>query len=171
LPKTAWVLIILVLAALFLPFGYGVDLGPGPDKVRALTWEYIDAPWFSGVRFVSLGTFFESILYTLPRVLFIYQVFRLYRGRTTKRRVVAWGIFAELFPALVSLIRIVGWIAGWTQPPPAVSDPYFPIYVPIPSLLIAGLVLMQAMPPNGKQETNAGDPLAKAEAGGDANAP
>ena len=53
--RTVWVLILLVLTALFVPFGYALDLGPGPDKVRALTWEYLDAPWFSGVRIVDLG--------------------------------------------------------------------------------------------------------------------
>jgi hypothetical protein len=154
--RTVWVLILLVLTAMFVPFGYGLDLGPGPDKVRALTWEYFDAPWFSGVRIVDPGTFFESLLYTLPRYVFLYQVLRLYRGRTTKRRVVGWGIVAELFPALVSLIRVAGWITGWTQPPPPLSDPYFPVYVPIPSLLLVGLALMAAVPPNGKPEAGAG---------------
>jgi hypothetical protein len=154
--KTVWISIVLVLAALLLPFGYGLDLGPGPDKIRALTWEYFDAPWFSGVRIVDLGTFFESLVYTLPRVLFLYLMLRLYRGRTTKRRVIGWGIVAELFPALVSLIRIAGWITGWTQPPPALSDPYFPIYVPIPSLLLVGLILMGTVPPDRKPEAGTG---------------
>jgi hypothetical protein len=40
--RTVWVLIVLVLTALFVPFGYGLDLGPGPDKVGALTWEYLE---------------------------------------------------------------------------------------------------------------------------------
>ncbi len=65
------VLIVLLASALFLPFGYSLDLGPGPDQVRALTWEYLDAPWFSGFRFMG-GRIFEFIAYTLPRYVFIF---------------------------------------------------------------------------------------------------
>jgi hypothetical protein len=48
LPEAAFVLITLLTASILFPFGYGLDLGPGPNKIRALIWEYIDAPWFSG---------------------------------------------------------------------------------------------------------------------------
>jgi hypothetical protein len=72
LPSAYFVLVILMAAAILLPFGYGLDLGPGPNRIRALIWEYIDAPWFSGVRFVRSGQVLEALLYTLPRYFFIY---------------------------------------------------------------------------------------------------
>ena len=139
--------IIFALLVFSLPFGYGLDLGPGPDNVRALIWEYIDAPWFSGFRIVSVGTFLTSLLYTFPRFIFLYQIIRFYLNKVSRKSLVLTGTASELFPPLVSAVRIVGWLLGWTQPPPPLSDHWFPIYVPIPLLLILGLVLVFVLPP------------------------
>jgi len=119
-----------------LPFGYGLDLGPGPDKIRALAWEYMDAPWFSGVRFVTPGRFLESLLYTLPRFYFLYRIIHYYQGKSTRKSMFLAGFVSALFPALVSGVQVVGWLLGWTQPPPPISDHQFPIYIPIPMLLV-----------------------------------
>ena len=138
--------IVMTGLVFLLPFGYGLDLGPGPDYVRALVWEYIDAPWFSGFRIVSAGTFLTSMLYTLPRFAFPYQMIRYYLHKTTRRPLIWVGIVSELFPPLVSAVRIAGWLLGWTQPPPPLSDHWFPIYVPIPLLLIFGVGLVFVLP-------------------------
>jgi hypothetical protein len=144
--------IVVTGLVLFLPFGYGLDLGPGPDNVRALLWEYIDAPWFSGFRIVSAGTFLASLLYTLPRFVFPYQVIRYCLSKTTRRSLILTGIVVELFPLLVSAVRLVGWLLGWTQPPPPLSHPSFPVYVPIPLLLIFGLGLVFVLPSRGARD-------------------
>jgi hypothetical protein len=143
--SATWVLVILLVSALLLPFGYRLDLGPGPNGIRALIWEYLDAPWFSGVRFVRSGQVFEALLYTLPRYFFIAQVFNLYRRRSKPKRMAAVGLLGALFPGLLSLVLIVGWLQGWTQPPPP-SDHYFPIYIPIPTVSIIGMILLRALP-------------------------
>jgi len=128
--------IVMTALVFFLPFGYGLDLGPGPGCVRALAWEYMNAPWFSGVRFVTPGRFLESLLYTLPHFAFLYRIIRYYQGKSTRKSMILTGIVSALFPALVSGVQVVGWLLGWTQPPPPISDHMFPIYVPIPMLLI-----------------------------------
>ncbi len=140
------VLMILLAAAILLPFGYGLDLGPGPNKIRALIWEYIDAPWFSGVRIVRLGEMLEALVYTLPRFFFLFQVFNLYRTSLSQKRMWPVGVLGALFPGLVSLVLIVGWLQGWTQPPPPQSDHYFPIYIPIPTILIMSIILLRLLP-------------------------
>jgi hypothetical protein len=150
LPKAPIVLSILLAAAFLLPFGYGLDLGPGPNRIRALIWEYIDAPWFSGVRFVRLGQVFEALVYTLPRYFFIVQIFNLYRTSSNQRHMLTVGILGALFPGLVSLVQIIAWLQGWTQPPPPVSDHRFPIYIPIPTILILGIVLLRSFPVVGQ---------------------
>jgi hypothetical protein len=154
-PASSLVLLILLASAVFLPFGYGLDLGPGPNSIRALVWEYIDAPWFSGLRFVRIGQIFESLLYTFPRYLFIIQLFKLYRGHSNQKRTAILGILGALFPGLFSLVLIFGWLQGWTQPPPPVSDHRFPIYVPIPTILILGIVLLWFFPPAGRDKSKA----------------
>jgi Kef-type K+ transport system membrane component KefB len=61
---------------------------------------------------------FEAILYTFPRyIFFIFQTFNLYRTWSNQKRLVAVGILGALFPALISLVFIIGWLQGWTQPP------------------------------------------------------
>lgn len=142
----AFILIILVASALLLPFGYRLDLGPGPDGIRAVLWEYLDAPWFSGIRFVRIGQMLEAILYTFPTYIYIYQVYKLYNGQVNRKRMVAVGIFSAIFPGIISLLRMFGWVQGWTQPPPPLSDPYFPIYIPIPSIILISLILIMLAP-------------------------
>jgi hypothetical protein len=142
----AFILIILVASALLLPFGYRLDLGPGPDGIRAVLWEYLDAPWFSGIRFVRIGQMLEAILYTFPTYIYIYQVYKLYNGQINRKRMVAVGIFSAIFPGIISLLRMLGWVQGWTQPPPPLSDPYFPIYIPIPSIILISLILIMLAP-------------------------
>jgi hypothetical protein len=158
LPSAYLVLVILLAGAILVPFGYDLDLGPGPNRIRALIWEYMDAPWFSGVRFVSTGQVLEAILYTLPRYVFIYQVFNLFRTWVSQRWIWTVGILGALFPGLVSLVNIIGWVGGWTQPPPSVSDHLFPIYVPIPTILIMYIVLLRLFPVRAmmkKEQTSA----------------
>ena len=139
--------IIMMILAFLLPFGYRLDIGPGPDSVRALIWEYIEAPWQSGFWFVRVGIFFTSLLYTFPRFIFLYRMVQYYSLKIPRSSVIKTGILSELFPALVSIIMIIGWQLGWTQPPPPLSDPWFPIYIPIPALLIIGLGLVFIIPP------------------------
>ncbi|MGD8822931.1 MAG: hypothetical protein PVG63_07495, partial [Anaerolineales bacterium] len=61
-----------------------------------------------------------------------------------------------LFPGLISLILIAGWLQGWTQPPPPISDPYFPIYIPIPTVSIIGIFMLRFIPPSVNGEDAAG---------------
>jgi hypothetical protein len=111
-PTAPLVLFILLATAILLPFGYGLDLGPGPNRIRALIWEYMDAPWFSGVRFVRLGQLIEALLYTFPRYFFIYQVFHLYKTHMKQKYMASVGILGALFPGLISLLLIIGWLQG-----------------------------------------------------------
>lgn len=146
LPSATLILVVLITSAFFLPFGYRLDLGPGPNGIRALVWEYLDAPWFSGFRFVRIGQIFEALLYTFPGYIFIFQVYKLYRTQARQKRIAAVGALGALFPGLFSLVLILGWLQGWTQPPPPVSDPYFPVYIPIPSILLISLIIFRLFP-------------------------
>jgi hypothetical protein len=156
LPIALFILILLLIAAIFLPFGYGLDLGPGPNRIRALVWEYLDAPWFSGVRFVQTGQVLEAIASTLPTYFFLFQIFTSYRKGSEQKYLVHVGILGAIFPALVSLIQIIGWLQGWTQPPPPVSDHRFPIYIPIPSVYFLSLILVRILPVGNRNEKESG---------------
>ena len=142
----AIIALILLASAFLLPFAYRLDLGPGPNGIRAVLWEYLDAPWFSGIRFVRIGQMLEALLYTFPTYIYIYQVHNLFSGQVNRKRLAAVGITSAIFPGMISLIRMMGWLQGWTQPPPPLSDPYFPIYIPIPSTILISLLLIRLFP-------------------------
>ena len=154
LPPAYIVLLILLAVAILFPFGYALDLGPGPNSVRALVWQYIDAPWFSGFRFVQFGQVLEALLYTLPTYFFIFQLFNLYRKSLRPKRMWLVGVLGALFPGVVSLFLVIGWLQGWTQPPPPVSDHRFPIYIPIPTVVVVAVILLRLFPAKETDESN-----------------
>ena len=156
LPQAYIVLLILLAVAILFPFGYALDLGPGPNSVRALVWQYIDAPWFSGFRFVRFGQVLEAIFYTLPTYFFIFQLVKLYRTSLRPKRMRLVGVLSALFPGVVSLLLVIGWLQGWTQPPPPVSDHRFPIYIPIPAVVVVAVILLRLIPVKKKDESEAG---------------
>ena len=138
--------LIMTVLVFLLPFGYRLDLGPGPDSVIALIWDYIEAPWQSGFGFVNFGIFLTSIIYTFPRFIFLYRMIQYYSFKIPRSSVIKTGIISEFFPVLVSIILIIGWQLGWTQPPPPI-DHWFPIYIPFPALLGIGLGFVFLLPP------------------------
>jgi hypothetical protein len=153
------ILILLLIGGILLPFGIALDLGPGPNRLRALIWEYLDAPWYSGVRLVRAGQVLEGILYTLPTYFFIVQVFNLFRRGVKGRHLVLTGILSAIFPALISLVQVVGWVQGWTQPPPSISDHRFPIYIPLPTVPILVIVLIRLFPIGARDEQQSNSSL------------
>ena len=147
-PSPLLIGIVMTILVFFLPFAYRRDLGPGPDSVMALIWEYIEAPWQTGFWFVRGGIFLTSLIYTFPRFIFLFRIIQFYSIRKSRSSVIKTGILSAFFPGLISLVGIVGWQLGWTQPPPPISDPWFPVYIPLPALLIIGLLLVFLLPPD-----------------------
>lgn len=91
--------VILALIAVILPFAYHVDIGPGPDSIRAMIWDYIQASWHSGFRWWNP---FDTLPYTLLRIIYPLQIYRYYTGLSSKRRTIVMGLVSELQPFLVS---------------------------------------------------------------------
>ena len=123
--------IVLIILALVLPFAYRIDVGPGPDSIRAMTWDYLEASWYSGFR---LWNPIDTLPYTLLRIAFAAMLARAYLGATTLQKTLLVGILAELQPLLVSapLVFLIDWP----------GDPWVPLYIPLPIMLILGVILL-----------------------------
>ena len=123
--------IVLIILALVLPFAYRIDVGPGPDSIRAMTWDYLEASWYSGFR---LWNPIDTLPYTLLRIAFAAMLARAYLGATTLQKTLLVGILAELQPLLVSapLVFLIDWP----------GDPWLPLYIPLPIMLILGVILL-----------------------------
>ncbi|MFW9800542.1 MAG: hypothetical protein ACFFD9_08900 [Candidatus Thorarchaeota archaeon] len=123
----------MLVVVLILPFAYRVDIGPGPDSIRAMTWDYVEASWYSGFR---LWNPLDVLPYTLLRLIFGVMLARAYLGLTTARKTLFVGVLAELQPLLLSgpLVFLVDW--------PGDGDPLVPLYIPLPIMLILGVILL-----------------------------
>ena len=123
--------VIMIILALVLPFAYRIDIGPGPDSVRAMTWDYIESSWYSGIR---VWNPLETLPYTILRLVFAMYLARFTLGFTTARKTILAGILAEMQPIIVSapLVYLIDWS----------GDPLVPLYIPIPILLIIGLIFV-----------------------------
>jgi hypothetical protein len=122
---------IMIILALVLPFAYRIDIGPGPDSIRAMTWDYIESSWYSGFR---LWNPLDTLPYTILRLVFAIYLARSCLGTTTARKTLLIGILAELQPIIVSAILV--YFIDWP------GDPLVPLYIPLPIMLIFGIILI-----------------------------
>jgi hypothetical protein len=131
----------MIILALVLPFAYRVDIGPGPDSIRAMTWDYIESSWYTGFRFWNPLDVFP---YTFLRLVFAAYLARFCLGISNAKRTVLTGILAELQPFIVSAPQV--YLIDWT------GDPFVPLYIPIPIMLTLGIILVLFFKPRHTNE-------------------
>ena len=122
---------ITIILTLVLPFAYRIDIGPGPDSIRAMTWDYIESSWYTGFRFWSPLDVFP---YTFLRLVFAAYLARFCFGISNAKRTILTGILAELQPFIVSAPQV--YLIDWT------GDPLVPLYIPMPIMLTLGIILI-----------------------------
>ena len=125
------IVVIMIILALVLPFAYRIDIGPGPDSIRAMTWDYIESSWYSGFR---LWNPLDTFPYTILRLVFAIYLARSCLGITTTRKTLLIGILAELQPIILSAILV--YFIDWP------GDPLVPLYIPLPIMFILGIILI-----------------------------
>ena len=133
--------LVMGIIALILPFAFRVDVGPGPDSIRAMTWDYIESSWYSGFR---IWNPLETLPYAFLRLVFALYLARLCVGHATSRRTILIGILAELQPFAVStpLVYFIDWS----------GDPLVPLYIPLPIMFIFGFALILILTRRNKND-------------------
>ncbi|MFW9890493.1 MAG: hypothetical protein ACFFER_20145, partial [Candidatus Thorarchaeota archaeon] len=105
--------------------------------IVAVLWQIIQN------RLVLLDSFWPLNHFPLaiPRLGFAYQMYRCYRGETTRARTLAVGVLSELYIAILSipmfLIRL-------QSPPPR----FIQLALPILLLLVVGVTFLSLTPPS-----------------------
>ena len=132
----------LLVTALFAPASFNIYFG-GFDGIFvylfAMTWQIINFPSLD----VTLFGPFELMMTTLlmfVRLLFVYQVYRYYRGRSGRIRTIIVGIAGELQLTIITAVIILYLL---TTP---IIDFIVMIALPFPILLVLGLWFMYAIP-------------------------
>ncbi|MHA1587928.1 MAG: hypothetical protein ACTSV9_04025 [Candidatus Thorarchaeota archaeon] len=98
--------IMMALVALLAPLMFSFTAHDGLCfGVLAVLWSFTSTPW--GTRLETSDTFTLGFLtpFGLLRLAYAYQMVRLYKGRTTKKRTLALGIVSEL-PIAILLIPV-----------------------------------------------------------------
>jgi len=124
--------VIIIIAAIIVfifPYGYLVDLGPGPNGFMAITW---GLPESRGITlFTALEYFF---IYFLYRLVVLNAIWKFSLGETKPKRLMIHGLVSELIPILIS---IPGFLFLNSD-----GENLIPIMIPIPFLLLYCIVLV-----------------------------
>jgi hypothetical protein len=134
--KVILIILFLFLILLFVPYGYHIDLGPGPDALQAVLWEIygINEEAFFRVTPVSrIYLEFNIYRYFAFVGLIFYYIFNIRR-----LYIISLGVISELIPFILS---IRGFLILNEQ-----GDNLFPIIIPIPILTLVILVLLYFVP-------------------------
>ncbi|MFW9846125.1 MAG: hypothetical protein ACFFD6_05230 [Candidatus Thorarchaeota archaeon] len=138
---------LLGVLAIFMPIGM-MTYDYGYAQVMAMTWIYFYYPQDIGYPFLNFMfdpfMLFASLPYAFMRPVFAFMTMRAYQGKTTGRRALLSGLIAEVqLPLFFYGIFLVSFMM---YPYPA----YIPLLLPIPILIIVGLVILRAFPPDAR---------------------
>ena len=124
--------LLSIIIVFIVPFGYHVDLGPGPNSIIAMIWEVpLEPAWYS-IRFFSALRY--RIEYCFFRFFFFLEIFLYFKGKFNKIRFILVGIVSEIIPLIISIPAM--FILN------SQGDNLIPIIIPIPLLLIFDLILV-----------------------------
>ena len=114
--------ILCIIIVFLAPYGYHIDLGPGPNGIFGILW---DIQMNYGFRlFQSL----EYFPYYIFRIVVLYEVFKLFRNKSTKKRLILFSVISEIIPLLFSIPGILFLNSE--------GENFIPIVISIPILLI-----------------------------------
>ena len=137
-PSLTVLIVSLLLITLFGPSNLNIYLELGRIYLIGMSWEL-------GSFMLSFTFFLVGLPFMFFRLVFVYQVYKYYLGTTSRKRVVITGILGELQFPIISLLMI----------PICLSNPNLAVIIsiPIPILLIAGLLMLRYIPkPKGISE-------------------
>ncbi|GAH15658.1 unnamed protein product, partial [marine sediment metagenome] len=91
-------IIISIIIVLLAPFGYHIDLGPGPNSVTAILWDY--STYYSFRYFVALQYYVEFYIFRFVILLALIGFLSL---NLSRKWLLLIGIIGELIPLILSI--------------------------------------------------------------------
>lgn len=142
---------VLLVLALFGPIaGAYISYGWTPQvSIIAVLWQINSASYGPGfpslpfnIRFTP-EAIFASFPFVFLRYVFVFMVYRLYTGKTTRRRTYLAGLAAEL--QLVGIYGVMSLVSLLSAPYGGVF--YMPIIVPIPVMFLCAYAFIRFISP------------------------
>ncbi|MFX1561661.1 MAG: hypothetical protein ACFFBL_13815, partial [Promethearchaeota archaeon] len=81
--------------------------------------------------------FLGNLPVTFLRLVFVYQIYRLYQGKTSRRRTLLVGAVSELQTAIVGILGVIIPVFSLTSR----------LFIPLPILFLAALITFRIAPP------------------------
>ncbi len=119
--------VIFILIVLIAPYGYHIDLGPGPNGIFAILW---DIQVYYGFQILESLEYFP---YYIFRFVVLYEVFRFFKEKISKKRFLLFGFISDMIPLLLSIPGVL-----FLSPE---GENYIPIMISIPILLAFCIVV------------------------------
>ncbi|MFW9804911.1 MAG: hypothetical protein ACFFFC_19800 [Candidatus Thorarchaeota archaeon] len=108
--------------------------------VAAMAWLFHSGGGFGNFIF-DINNLIASLPYTFLRIVFVWMIYRLYRGKTSLKRVAVIAIAAELQLPVIFLIQFLPIGLSYA------GFPSMPLPIPIPLLVLMGFLLTRIAPP------------------------
>ena len=126
---TLFIICIISILVIFLtPYGFSIDLGPGPNSLMAILWEYRNLSilrWF---------TVLEYVPYYFFRFIAVYYLIRYISDVVSIKKTIIMVIISELIPLLISIPGILFLNSE--------GENFIPIMISIPILLLYNVILI-----------------------------
>ena len=131
---------VMTLVALLAPFAFNLSSYDGLYlSIIGVLWNFTSSPYYTYLDIANPFMIISMMPFGFFRLAYAYQMFRLYKGRTTKKRTLTLGIVSELPFALVFIPVLIMWLL----------NPIGPMALGGPTLilLIVGILIVRFRPP------------------------
>ena len=122
-------IIISILIILYAPYGYHIDLGPGPNSIVAMLWE--DSSYYSFRYLVPFQYYAQFYIF---RIVVLFAIISFLIEKLSRKWLIILGIIGEMIPIILSIPASLILNSD--------GDNLFPIIISIPLLL--GFVIIVA---------------------------
>jgi hypothetical protein len=120
--------IVSLLIVFLTPYGFDIDLGPGPNRLLAILWEF----W--ALEVFRWFTVLEYFPYYFLRFIVTYYMIKYIMGTVTRKKAIIMSVASDSIPLILLIPGVL------------ILDPsghnYLPIMIPIPILLLYNLSLI-----------------------------
>ena len=125
------IIIISILIVLLAPFGYHVDLGPGPNTITAILWEYSANRPFRYL--VALQYYTEFYIF---RIVILFAIILFLVEKLSRKWFIVIGVIGELIPLIISIpASLILNSEGENFSPIIISIPFLLVFVIVVALI------------------------------------
>jgi hypothetical protein len=134
--KFCIIYLIALIVVLLIPYGYHLDLGPGPDGIEAFIWEIYGIGDTVVVRIKSSSRLYLG--YCAFRIIALLVIIIYYHSKLKKIFVLLAGVITELIPFSLSMYSLSNLNDQ--------GENLLPIIFPFPILLLYIIILIAFFP-------------------------